>query len=302
MEACILCNSRAVINIQESAARTIYNCPLCGTFVVSDMAAEEIKASSARIASFMMERETHGHNDIVFITNDHIKDEKGYLQISVSGITARYPQTFGHRMDAALANLANRSEYPGASISIDRIELCPMLYVEEQKEQALAFMLHAMQEQKLISIQSRHGSVLPCTVTVTAKGWKSIEEAQSEKQKSDGRALVLSLGDDYCKAVRKACRASGYHMLSVEAADISPMLMAQVKAAKVIICEVSQLSPAAYYAIGMARALGKLDILTCSAEKRGEIPFSGEQMAILKWETHEELSNILAYTIQSFTG
>ena len=302
METCILCFSKAVLNIQESAARTIYNCPLCGTFVVSDLATEQVQAAASRVASFMMSRKKSDSSDTVFITSDYIKDEKGYLQISVAEILARYPQGFREKMQAALQNLADKSAYPGALISIDRIELCPWLYVEGQKEAALSFMLHAMQEEKLVSIQSRHGVILPCSVTVTAKGWRLIEGSRYESQKSADKAIVFGCSDDdYCKAVKKACKACGYQATSVEITDISPAVIAQVKAASLIICELPSASLGAYYVAGMAKALGRLDILTCNAKKRGEIPFEGEQMAILTWATTEELTNRLTYTIQSFS-
>ena len=45
-------------------------------------------------------------------------------------------------------------------------------------------MLHAMQEEKLVSIQSRHGVILPCSVTVTAKGWHLIEEGRNANEKT----------------------------------------------------------------------------------------------------------------------
>jgi hypothetical protein len=81
--------------------------------------------------------------------------------------------------------------------------------------------------------------------------------------------------------------------------DISYEVVASVKAANVVICDVSEKCPATYYAAGMARAQGKFGILTCKAKKRGEIPFAGEQMGLLVWETAAELSNNLTHTIQS---
>jgi hypothetical protein len=300
MDVCILCFSKAVINNQESAARTIYNCPLCGTFVVSDMAVEQVKAEASRIASFMMSRKNFNHSDTILITKDHIKIEKDYLQISVAEIVARYPQDFRGKIQAALRNLVDKSTYPGASVSIDRIELCPWLYVENHKEAALSFMLHAMQEEKLVSIQSRHGVILPCSVTVTAKGWRIVEEFSSDSQKTADKVLVLGSNDEYCKAVKKACKNCGYQIIPVEVTDISPAVIAHIKSASLVICEVSDASSAVYYAAGIARALDKLDILTCDVKKRGEIPFACEQMAILTWATPEELSSKITYTIKSF--
>jgi hypothetical protein len=289
-----------VINSQEYAARIIYNCPLCGTFVISDLAIESIKASATHIASFMMRRKNSDDSDVVLITNNYSKSDRDYLQVSVSEILAQYPQSFGHKIEAALRNLADKSEYPGALINIDRLELCPWLYVERRKEEALAFMLFAMQDEKLISIQSQQGMFLPCTVSITAKGWSHIEETRATKQKSAYKALVLSSDDEYCKAVKRACRATNYQMSAAAATDISPALIAQIKSAELVICEISDYSPVAYYAAGMAKAMGKHEILTCNAKKRGEVPFPGEQMGILKWKTPEDLSNNLTYTIQSF--
>jgi hypothetical protein len=122
----------------------------------------------------MMSRKNHEKSEIIFIAQDNLKGEKDYKKMTVEEIVVDYPEELQQKMEASLRNLAYKSAYHGAIINIDCIEICPWLYVEQPKEAALAFMLHSLQDEKLITIQSRHGAIMPCAVTVTAKGWKYI--------------------------------------------------------------------------------------------------------------------------------
>jgi hypothetical protein len=272
---------------------------------MSDLVADKIKANAPRIASYLMSRKLKRMKDVVFIS-DNRHEEKEYLQLTVEQILEYYPDNFTARLEGALTNLANRSEYPGDEIVVSKLEQAPLFYVDEIRFEAMLFMINALADYGWVKTSAYTSDGISTGLTVTAKGWQHLDTLCREDNSNETALIcapVFAPEDSYWAAVRKACRITGYSMTPAasvqDAAPISPMLIAQIKQSRVVVCELSGRHPEAYYTAGMAKALGKRVILACKDKKKNRLPIDCEQISVLFWDSEEGFLQKLIYAIQA---
>lgn len=307
MPQCILCDGNAVISRQEYASRTIYNCPYCGVFVISDPVEKEVKTNKHRLAAFLVNRHLCGSNDIVLISLENVAKDKGYVHMNVEQIARDFPRSMARRTNLTLQNLVNKSDYPGAEVRIESLSQGPIFYLEHVNFESMSFMISTLERKGLISVNYYGSSFFPCTIIVSAEGWDIVAEMEQDKEQQDSALIAISgVNDyavDYMKAITKSCRTNGYRIAEYPCYDgdikIGHGLLNQIKICRFVICDLSDASPEVYFVMGTARSLNKPLVLTCRGKDKKKLKVDTEQISILSWESPTDLTEKVANAIQA---
>ena len=301
--SCILCGTRAVVNQQGGAGRCIYNCSLCGMYVVSDTVKDLVKTNASDLAAFMMRRKLMDINDVIFFSFEDNR-ESSYINITVKQALQQLPKSFSDRLNASLQNLAHKSGRYGNEIIIDKIEQAPMLYSDRSDISSISYMLMALEEMGWIRQNVYSKKEISYGIMLTVAGWNQVDSIENGEVAENVLIFAPSLKDDnaFISAVQKMCRSCGYsviiHHYSEEAEAISASLIASVKAAKIVICELSIQSSEVYYVAGLAQGLGKSVIRLCRNDAAHMLPIETQQLSVLLWESVNEAARKIKYAIQ----
>lgn len=298
MSKCVLCGEKASVTDQEYASRTIYSCPTCGVFVLSDVVVDSAKEYSNYLAAFFASRKLADNNETVLVSYDKARRDRDYLQLTVDQIVAQFPVSFSEKSQLVLKNLEHLSSYEGEIIRVEGANMCPVFYTRKQSLDALSFVIQSMQKMELLDVTFYSNSFFPCGVTITGKGWDRISLMASEKNLTD-RVMVHYYTENeqqqvmYRVAALKALKATGYKMnegfCSGCRNKIGHELIAQVKNNRFIICDISSPNGAAFYMAGVAKALGRTCILTCHGSKMEDLEVAIDQISVLSWNNEKEL-------------
>lgn len=309
MEKCILCGLKSVINRQEGASRTIYNCQQCGVFVVSDLVEDDVKDKSDEIKSYLMTRKLAQKDaDIVLISYEKSNLDKDYLRMTMDKISDFYPKTFSEQMEMALRNICYMSDFPGHEIRIFDAKTAPLFYVKDENPAALLYLMESLRNEKLIELKYYGGPSLPFGVTVAPKGWKWLEGLKKDELTQEAVFAYSSSGDEkisalFYGALEKAALECGYrfdaNMNSRQDSRVTFGLVSGVKSSGLVVCDFTENSGGGYYAAAMAQSLGKPCILTCHESAAKKLQFDTSQFRLIIWDKQETLYLELMSTVKA---
>lgn len=309
METCVLCSSKAIINRQEGASRTIYNCPKCGMYVVSDLVEKEVKTKSDEVESYLMTRKlAKKDSDTVLISFEKANLDKDYLQLTVDKIVDFFPKTFSEQMEMALRNIGYMSGFPGQEVKVYDIKIAPAFYVRGENQDALSYLMESMRQAGLVEIKYYGGSLFPFGVTVAPKGWEKLESLENKGTRKNIYAYSSS-GDNklysqfFYSSVERIAKECGYHF--VRSADmradtnVTFELVSGVKTSELIVCDFTEQTGGGYYAAALAQSLGRNCILTCHESAKKKLQFDTNQYRVIFWDKQEMLYLELLSTIKA---
>lgn len=298
MGICPLCDTNAIINRQDSASRTIYNCPNCGVFVVSDLSEREVVRYKNEIAAFLKRRMFAKYGDTVLISFEKANLDKDYLQLTVPQILDEYPKNFSEQMELVLANIAAMSDFAGDEVRLESIKQSSILYVRKANFEAMSFVIRAMQKADLVDVNFYGTSFFPCGLTVTPKGWDILSERESGKGERKIAYMCHPRGGDemfanFHRFAQKAVKECGYSLESNIAvcaeARVNYEMIAAVKSANLIICDLTDQTGEAFYTAALAHGFGKLCVLTCHESARKKLQIDIEQVSVIFWSKPDAL-------------
>lgn len=267
-------------------------------FVVSDLVVKEIEQKPGEIMAFLTSRRLAKKTDILLISFEKANLDKDYLQMTVEQIVERYPKSFAGQMDMALKNICLMSKFPGFEVKIEDLRTAPCFYVTNEPYEALNFMLKSLWKEELVEVNYFSSKYFPCGVTVTAKGWKRLNELQETAV--DDKTLFScctanesAVSGAFAKALKKVSAECGFSIVQ-NAADkaekkISNELIASIKTSEAIVCDFTGLSGDTYYTAALARGLGKLCVLTCHESAKDKLQIDAGQLSVIFWDKQETL-------------
>lgn len=308
MDKCLLCDSRAIINRQEGASRTIYNCTRCGVYVISDLVEKEAKNRLDEIESYLITRKLAKKDaDTVLISFEKANLDKDYLQLTVDQIVDLFPETFSEQMDMALQNLGYMSKFPGHEVKVEDIAMAPAFYVRGENQEALLYLMEAMRKAGLVDTKFYGGSVFPFGVKIAPKGWERLENLKAKGTRKNIFAYSSVAGNKhnapFNEVLEKIAEECGYHSVlnaKIRAdSNVSFELVSGVKSGELIVCDFSEHACAGYYAAAIAHSLGKPCILTCHESSKKNLQFDIYQYHIIFWDKPETLYIELLSTIKA---
>ena len=149
--------------------------------------------------------------------------------------------------------------------------------------------------------------------TITAEGWKKVEELK-KKHKEIKQAFVAMAFGDQTKEIREGFRTAineaGYSMRAIDEKEhnnqIVPEIFYEIQRSKFVVVDVTYPNYGAYYEAGYAYGLGKEVIVCCSKEafenKDGthvRPHFDISQKSMVIWEDIEDLKARLQRRIEA---
>jgi len=299
MDNCILCGASAIVNKQESASRTIFSCPKCGVFVISDLAEKEIHEHTDEIMAFLARRKLLQSDDTLLISFEKANIDKDYLQLTVDQIVGVFPKTFAEQTDMVLKNLELLSNSAGDEIKIEDLKSAPLFFLKKPSLDALSHIIKAMRHAELIDVHFYSRSFFPCGVIISAKGRDRLSALNKDAAKRKSLLVFVSKSDKelfnpFLKAVRKAVHECGgryaLHIPHAGAEDkIGNALISGVNAAKAVICDLSEHSGEAYYVAAFAKARNKICLLTCNQSAEKELRINTDELGVIIWEKQDRL-------------
>jgi len=299
MDNCILCGASAIVNKQESASRTIYSCPQCGVFVVSDLAEKEVYEHTDEIKAFLKRRALLKSDDTLLISYEKAKLDKDYLQLTVDRIVDAFPKSHTHQTDMILKNLALLSGSSGDEIEIADLKSAPLFYLKHPSLDALSTVIHSMRGAGLIDVRFYEQSFFPCSVTISSKGREKLSRLNEKDLKHRSLLVFVSKSDKqifnpFLKAVRKAVQGSGnqyaINIPHTGAEDkVGNALISGVQKARTVICDLSEHSGEAYYVAAFAKALHKTCLLTCNQSAEKDLRINTGELGVIIWDKEDQL-------------
>jgi hypothetical protein len=271
------------------------------------MVEKEVAANKEKIAAFMAYRHLQGMNDIVLISLENISRDTGYVHLTVEQIVSAFPRSLARRMQLALQNLVRKSEYPGAEIHIDNLSQGSLFYLERYALEAMSYLLSALGKRGLISVHYSKSSVLPCDIVVTPDGWEAVSRSEKDTDLQITAVIAISSSDTdaagYLKAAAKACKSNGYEVAEYPCYTGEYMaghsLIAKLREARFLICDLSHPQPEAYFSAGMAIALNKPVIVTCRKGELGNVRLDHGQLGVIVWDDLKALPEQLSNAIRA---
>ena len=299
MGNCILCGASAIVNKQESASRTIYSCPQCGVFVISDLAEKEACEHADEVKSFLARRALLKSNDTLLISYEKAKLDKDYLQLTVDRIVDAFPKSHAHKTEMILKNLELLSGLSGDEIEITDLKHAPLFYLKQPSLDALSSVIHAMRESGLIDVSFYNRSFFPCVVSISPKGRERLSRLNEKATRNRSLLVFVSKSDKqifnpFLKAVRKAVLDSGVkYTINIPHTDaedkVGNALISGVEKAKAVICDLTEHPGEAYYVAAFAGALHKICLLTCNQSAEKELRINTDELWVIIWDKEEQL-------------
>ncbi|MCL2035623.1 MAG: hypothetical protein FWG94_12975 [Oscillospiraceae bacterium] len=299
MGNCSLCGASAIVNKQESSSRTIYSCPQCGVFVISDLAEKEAYEHADEIKAFLARRALLKSNDTLLISYEKAKLDKDYLQLTVDRIVDAFPKSHAHQTEMILKNLELLSGFGGDEIEIADLKYSPLFYLKHPSLDALSSVIHEMRESGLIDVNFYNRSFFPCSVSISSKGREKLIKLNEKSVKNRSLLVFVSKSDKqifnpFLKAVRKAVLDSGVnYALNIPHTGAEDKagnaLISGVKKAKTVICDLTEHSGEAYYVAAFAGALHKTCLLTCNQSAEKELRINADELGVIIWDKEEQL-------------
>lgn len=223
-------------------------------------------------------------------------DNPAYVNLAPYMTT--YPSTVMEYVNRILLNLSLR--YPDYGKALPRpAEDCRLYYPDSAE-------LDKMQEHanNMVRIITELGYIKEenHTYSISASGWKYIEELRKKHAETKQGFIAMSFATDakfIREAFRTAIQAAGYIPMVIDEKEhnhqIVPELLYEIDKSKFLVLDVTYPNYGAYYEAGYALGKGKEVIICCKndvfndAEHHQQPHFDIAQTSQIRWDTTEEL-------------
>lgn len=301
---CILCNRDAKRLAFPGVDGFKYECPNCGEFRVSDEFEDHDKDIHQKIdfpslSGYVREQNELGNKKIL-ITNSSVFD---ILKSSA------IPQSVGEKLDKFILFMDRKTHYLSQPVVFDYTNEPAVCYADNSDE--LSAIWHSLRNNEYISQNGTMNNGL----ILTLKGIEYAEKLKHTDKASNSAFVAMwfsgEMVDIYEKAIKPAIESDEYGPFKAFRVDnheynndITDEIIANIKAARFVVADMTGYRGGVYYEAGFARGLGKPVILTCRKDwfdgeiKDGniikeKIHFDINHLNIIVWETAEELERRL---------
>lgn len=283
----------------EMRSRTIYQCPLCGDFIIDDMFPRSKVKPSAMLYYVLQKK---ANTTTVFICNADAMRDDDQDAVTPETLDALIPQTFSERIDKSLLNIAAIID-DNIDEKIDSQEMIihRAVWTKDVRESSQAF-LNLLVECGYLTRASPN-------YYVTAQGWMRIEELQRAYRHSN-TAFVAMWFDDTMKeareAIKQAVEECGYQFRIIDEKEhnnqIVPEIFYEIKQSRFVISDLTGHRTGVYYEAGFAEGIGKQVILTCRQDDFEMRHFDVAQKSTVIWADKNDLKERLIKRIVATVG
>jgi len=313
MEKCILCGKPNTEKTRNASSNTTtYECDNCGIFYFYDFAKYKVEDEHLKLASIIKKFRIDGNTKNIGITATEYGDfdDEYTIEYSVEELLRFYPRTFEEKVDLILNNLSKLSKFEGDTIELDKYETNSVLYISDNDENCINYLLKTLQDLKYIehTFFQINEYTTPNTFTLEPEGWKRIYN--NTNMENTNKVFVAmwfdsKLNSAYEKGICKAITDNGYEPIRIDKAEhnnkICDEIIGAIRKAKFVICDFTGQRGGVYFEAGFAMGLNKQVIWCCKEEALKELHFDTRQYNHIIWkdekELYENLDNRIKATI-----
>jgi len=271
---CFFCGTECEIN-PVSTMHTVkeYICEYCGVYLLENCFVDTYHPSDIdkfKIACILNERRLKGLSGIALSDKTDMKDEVlGLPQISVDDILSEFPSRAGDFLNRTLLNLSRLPKMPFDVIRLNIYDTsADRLHLFALDKTACETIVRELVEQELI--RGVYNDIDNCTINLTAKCWKLVENLQQTRIDSKRVFVAMwfdkSMDDYYKDGFKKAVEEAGYIPARIDLKEfnnkICDELIAEIKRSKFLIADFSGLRSGVFFEAGFAKGLGREVIFT----------------------------------------
>jgi len=294
---CVLCNQIASFHRIQGELYSV-ECKICGKYESTDLHDLAFKALSeekkAMISAYTRE----------LFEYDSLKPKLYRLndQGEIQKIIERYKKkTIYEKFDRLIQYAKKKSSYFGENIrsNINSSKDYPITYSKNVGEFENIFN-QARKEGFLQSDSRDH-------LALTWAGWQRAEEIKDARMLSKKCFVAMSCSEDlneiYERGIKEAIIEVGYEPIFIEKEEhnekICDLIIAEIRACKFLIADVTGQRQNVYYEAGFAHGLGHDVIWTCKQDEIKKAHFDTRQYNHITWMNKEELKKKLVNRIKA---
>ena len=200
------------------------------------------------------------------------------------------------KFDAVLRYFGERAAYFGDQVRHNDADW-PMLKMTGKRE--FDSLVNALSEDGAAHVDS-------LGVTLTRNGWARVDELRRTGPESNNAFVAMSFDpnlndlydDGISPALREDCGYEPIRMDKVRHGDlIGSRIIADIRASRIVVADVSEPSLNVYYEAGFAKGIGRPVIYTC--REGSKLPFDTSQYQHIYWKDPGHLRKELADWIQA---
>ncbi|MGG1824137.1 hypothetical protein [Bacillus mycoides] len=295
MDKCPVCFTKE--SSQRQMGRELeVNCNNCGCFIVTSVSYYSIEEQRIKLCAVLRERKLNGLDRIAIFAEkpNDIPDHIPYPILTMSELLAEFPEKVSEKLDRALCNIANLSNYPGEEIELSDDD-CTVFFVNSGKNEEMDFLMRQLLDDGYIDGIT---DAYPALCTLTVKGWNRVAELERESVQDSQDAFVAmwfdeKVNDVYDEAISEAIKEAGYNPIRIDKVNhnnkICDEIIVKIKRSKFIIADFTGNRGGVYFEAGYAMGLGKPVIWTCHTDHLKDLHFDTRQYSHIVWETKEDL-------------
>lgn len=295
---CVLCNQAETSFHRIEGDLYSVECKICGRYESTDLHDLAFKALSeeekAMISAYTRELfEYNSPKPKLYTLND---------QGEVKKIIERYQKkTIYEKLERLIQYAEKQSSYFGENINsrIDSSKDYPVTYSKN------------IWEFKNIFNQAREAGLLQSVsrdhLALTWAGWQRAEKIKEAGMLSKKCFVAMSCSEDlseiYERSIKEAIIEAGYEPIFIEKEEhnekICDLIIAEIRACKFLIADVTGQRQNVYYEAGFAHGLGRDVIWTCKQDEIEKAHFDTRQYNHITWVNKEDLKKKLVNRIKA---
>lgn len=311
---CSFCTSQAVASRFPTDHYRHVACPICGEYLQQYVPFEYGAVNKNEYSSYLFHHKSKNKSKdlLPFIGSNecfdkHFDTDKKVYFASFDVVQAFYPKSISERVSKCLLTIAEKSDYLGKTIDLNKKELYSLFFIKIRNkdneplepqdifEQLSAFGFY-LKNNSLINIDNLYLDVT--TINLTPQGWNRVEELQKDSTEHSKNVFVaMSFAkemEETRETIKRAIIANGLEPRIMDEIEhnhqIVPEMLYEIRQSKFVIAELTGHNNGAYFEAGYALGFGKEVIQVCNKEKFGtDGHFDVKQINTVMWETQEEL-------------
>lgn len=280
------------------------DCCRCGCYPVARPAMALIRSSDhqrrTQLSAWLRERHVYGV-EVPALGGDFLAGLLGSLPVYT-------PREKQGRLLKAIERL---TDYPGAAVTMTPDCDYPLAWAGNEQE--LQYYVKALLDRALLDfpypgLQTQTESPYP--VLITPAGWKQLEDDRTDLASNTQAFVAMSFDPGlravYEQAIAPAIARTGYraHRMDVEPhlERIDVKIVAEIRASRFLVADVTQQKAGVYYEAGFAQGLGIPVIWSVRRDDVDNVHFDTRQYNHIVWDTPSDLGEKLSDFILATIG
>lgn len=291
---CIVCDNRIDAIDTRAATWHTVDCRVCGQYVARDILLDDgLHPSVTKTMRYLLSAWIKWH-PLKGLEPPTLSDDACKAAIDNAPL---YTPT--ERMEQLLLSFALRLSLPGSHLVLNTEHDYPYAWARTPNE---CLTYHGWLRAAEYTEPAGGG------IALSRKGWERATELQRTLQQSGRKAFVAMWFDNaldtaWTDGLQPGIREAGYEPYRIKEdihnERIDMRIVAEIRACRFMVADVSGERTAVYYEAGLAEGLGKLVIRTCREDWVEKLSFDTRQFRHIVWKTTEQLRRDLTATIRA---